>query len=52
MWNNNLRMILDNMSMFTDMNYLKIEIFQPIFFHITIDNFIIVSSVFFAEYLE
>ena len=25
MWNNDLRMILDNMSMFIDMNYLRIE---------------------------
>ena len=25
MWNNDLRMILDNMSMFIDMNYLTIE---------------------------
>ena len=31
MWNNDLRMILDNMSMFTDMNYLKIEIPANIF---------------------
>ena len=60
MWNNNLRITLDNMSMFIDMNHLTIDrsrdqgcgVFKLILFHITIDNFIIVSSVFFAEYLE
>ena len=54
MWSNNFRMILDNMRTFIGMNYLTIEISRyrsipTIFLHSTIDNFIVVSSIFFCR---